>query len=399
MNTDALVSVPGEATVLMNAPLPLPPPADKSRPPLVGEATVTTSRPKPGAARDRSRPLVPSAPESTASAAAPVSRPAKPGIPAALIVGGGLVAVLVAAGALAFVLWKNRGATQTEPSAAPTAEAVAPETTPSALAPMPKGFLRIETQPAGALVLVNGQSKGPAPLEFGDLPLGAYEVKVELKGYEPRIQALNLTEAEPRVDLKLALNRVGPVQVAAEVVSNPAGANVVIDGVNAGVTPLSGHRLKPGAHQVEVTKEGFEPWTGTLNAQAGKPARLDAQLKAAAKATPPPTPGPEAVDPAKVYANSTSDKDAPVDVIAKKTSGPSVSYAPRLRTGESVSVTLSFIVDEQGEVSDIRVMESGGKQLDDAAVQAVQKWKYTPATKQGIKVKVRHSFRQTYRAG
>jgi TonB family protein len=47
----------------------------------------------------------------------------------------------------------------------------------------------------------------------------------------------------------------------------------------------------------------------------------------------------------------------------------------------------------------VKVVESGGKQLDEAAVAAVQKWKYSPATKQGVKVKVRHTFRQTYRAG
>jgi TonB family protein len=320
-------------------------------------------------------------------------------MPAALVIGGGLFALLAAVAVLGLVLFRNRGAaTPGEPSATPVAEAT-PQAGPSALAPVPRGSLRIVSQPPGAIVLVNGETKGPAPLEFSDLPLGVYEVKAELKGYEPRVQALNLTEAEPRVEVSLALTRTGPVLVAAEVLSNPAGASVSIDGAPAGVTPLSGFKLKPGAHSLEIAKEGFEPWTGTLNAQAGKPARVEAQLKAAAKATPVPTPTAAAVNTALVYVNSTTDKDQPVDVVAKKTSGPSVNYTPRLRTGESISVTLSFIIDEEGEVSDIRVVESGGKQLDDAAVSAVQKWKYSPAQKQGTKVKVRHSFRQTYRAG
>jgi TonB family protein len=76
-----------------------------------------------------------------------------------------------------------------------------------------------------------------------------------------------------------------------------------------------------------------------------------------------------------------------------------VGFTPRLKSGESVSVTMTFIIDEEGTVSDVRVVESGGKQLDEAAVAAVLKWKYSPATKQGVKVKVRHTFRQTYRAG
>ena len=45
------------------------------------------------------------------------------------------------------------------------------------------------------------------------------------------------------------------------------------------------------------------------------------------------------------------------------------------------------------------VMESGGKILDDAVVSTVQKWKYAPAVKKGIKVKARHTVKQTFRAG
>jgi TonB family protein len=249
------------------------------------------------------------------------------------------------------------------------------------------------------MVQVNGETKGPTPLEFGDLPLGAYEVKIELKGYEPKFQALNLTEAEPRGEVKASLTRLAAALLPAELVSNPPGASVVIDGAKSGVTPLNGYKLKPGSHQVELDKEGFEPWTGTLTVQAGKPARLDVQLKAVVKATPVPTPTALAVDANRIYTNSTSDAEAPVDVIAKKLSGPSVGFAPRLKSGESISVTMTFIIDEEGAVSDVKVVESGGKQLDEAAVAAVQKWKYSPATKQGVKVKVRHTFRQTYRAG
>jgi TonB family protein len=382
MNASPLVSVPGEATVLMSVP-PTPPPA-------------SVARPKSGSPKDRTRPLVPD----TASAAAPVMKPARSGVPAGLIIGGGLAAVLVATAALGFVLWRSRGASSAEPTAAPTAEArVTTAPSPTAATAATRGSLRIESQPPGAIVQVNGQTKGPTPLEFGDLPLGTYEVKIELKGYEPKLQALNLTEAEPRGEVKAALNRLAAALLPADLVSNPEGASVLIDGARSGITPLSGFKLKPGSHQVELTKEGFEPWTGSLTVQAGKPARLEAQLKAMVKATPVPTPAALAVDANKIYTNSTSDAEAPVDVIAKKMSGPSVGFTPRLKSGESVSVTMTFIIDEEGTVSDVRVVESGGKQLDEAAVAAVLKWKYSPATKQGVKVKVRHTFRQTYRAG
>ncbi len=248
------------------------------------------------------------------------------------------------------------------------------------------------------MILVNGETKGPAPLEFTDLALGVYEVKVELKGYDAKAQSVTLTEAEPRAEVKMALARPAPAMGLADFTSTPSGASLTIDGARAGATPVLGYKLRPGTHAVEMAKEGFEPWASTVTVAVGAPAKVEAPLKAVVKATPPPTPAPETVDTEKVYTNTPSE----VDTVAKKTSGPSVSYpqnAPRLRSGDSVSVTVSFVIDEQGEVSDIKVLESGGKILDDAVTTTVQKWKYAPAVKKGIKVKARHTVKQTFRAG
>ena len=42
------------------------------------------------------------------------------------------------------------------------------------------------------------------------------------------------------------------------------------------------------------------------------------------------------------------------------------------------------------------VVESAGKLVDDVVVAAVKGWKYEPATKRGVKVKVETVFRQTF---
>ena len=55
-----------------------------------------------------------------------------------------------------------------------------------------------------------------------------------------------------------------------------------------------------------------------------------------------------------------------------------------------------FVVSESGEVSDIVVVESAGKVVDDVVVAAVRGWKFEPATKGGVRVKVETSFRQTF---
>jgi TonB family protein len=257
----------------------------------------------------------------------------------------------------------------------------------------------VATEPPGAKVTVNGEDKGAAPVELSALPAGTYAVRVELKGFEPREQTASLDPATPQAVLSLTLQRVAPTTGTVDILSTPFGAAVKIDGTVAGVTPVTGQRLKPGEHRVELTREGYEAYATTVAIEAGKRAKVDAQLVSIPKPTPTPTPPPaDTFDPDKTYQNTASDVDTP----AKKISGLSPTYpdrAPRLKSGESVSVAVDFVVTENGDVTDVRVIESAGKIIDDAVVQAIQKSKWSPAVKKGVKVKVRHSLRQTFRAG
>jgi protein TonB len=97
--------------------------------------------------------------------------------------------------------------------------------------------------------------------------------------------------------------------------------------------------------------------------------------------------------------NAASD----VDTVAKKLSGLSVSSpdnAPKMTSGDSVSVSVSFVVTENGEVTEPKVLESGGNRVvDEAVLAAIRSWKYAPAVKKGIKVKARVTLKQTFRAG
>ena len=99
------------------------------------------------------------------------------------------------------------------------------------------------------MVTVNGQSQGAAPLEVSGLAAGDYEVRVELRGHEAKVQKVTITAAEPRADLQLALSRTAPTGGTADFLSTPFGAAVVVDGAPLGQTPLLQHRLKPGPPQ------------------------------------------------------------------------------------------------------------------------------------------------------
>jgi len=85
-----------------------------------------------------------------------------------------------------------------------------------------------------------------------------------------------------------------------------------------------------------------------------------------------------------------------------KTTGKSAEYpkdAMQLKRGQRASVTCAFVVLESGDVTDVQIVESAGESVDNAVVSAYKSWKFTPGMKQGAKVKVRVTRRQTFLGG
>jgi TonB family protein len=251
----------------------------------------------------------------------------------------------------------------------------------------------VDSEPTGASVSVNGELRGVTPLTLESLALGEYEIKVDSKGYQPAIQKVTLADAQKQA-VHAVLTRAAPVTGSVDILSTPFGAVIVVDGAGVGQTPLAGYKVKPGSHRIEIVRPGYEPWSTNIKVVAGQSQRVDVNLKALPASVP--SPKAETVDVNKVY-------DAgDVDEKPRKLSGASPSYpdgAKRLKSGQSVSSRVSFVVTETGEVRDVNVMESGGKLVDDVVVGTVKTWKYAPGQKRGVKVKVQMTIKQTFQAG
>jgi serine/threonine protein kinase len=89
-----------------------------------------------------------------------------------------------------------------------------------------------------------------------------------------------------------------------------------------------------------------------------------------------------------------------VDVPPRRISGTSASYpdwGPRLGKGQQVSITASFVVNEAGDVTDIRVERGGG--VLEAVLLEISRWKYEPGRKAGQPVKVRVAWKHTFIGG
>jgi eukaryotic-like serine/threonine-protein kinase len=312
-----------------------------------------------------------------------------------VLAGAGLVFLL--AGSVAGLVWWQRSRVPAPAATLPPATLAtvppAPTTTLASAVPA-LGSLHVESSPAGASVLVNGEARGSTPLDIAELPFGSYELRVERKGFDPQIRTVGLSAEQPQARASVSLARALAPTASAEILSEPEGAAVTIDGRPAGRTPLRAATMKPGSHRLDLELEGHVRWSGVLDVVAGQKGRVDVRLQRAAQ--PVATPTPSLVDLARVY---RSDE---VDTAPRKVSGASPAYpsdAPRLKSGQRVSVMVQFVVTETGEIKDLKVVESGGAQLDEVVVAAVRTWKFQPAMKLGTRVKAQTVFKQTFLGG
>jgi TonB family protein len=319
----------------------------------------------------------------------------KPPSPRTILLAIG-ISFVVGAAALALLLRSGNGEAPVEtPPPAPPPVAVV------------NGSIHVTTNPQGARVLVDGVERGAAPLDV-DLALGRYQIRVESDGFLPEELSAELTEQAPRATLDVSLEPQPPAAPAApqpaylRIRSTPPGAQVSIDGQDLGKTPLDRVKVEPGQRAVRIVQDGYLPWEDSVRARAGRTQPVDAVLTERV-APAPDAPAPEEVkapEPPQVEVGALVERGEPGVVNPKCIRCPSVPYPDVARRSRQQGVVeLRFLIDENGDVHDPEVIESGGEVFDRAVMENVRAWKYEPATKHGVRVKMRWIQRFRFQQG
>ncbi|MFH0765028.1 MAG: PEGA domain-containing protein, partial [Calditrichota bacterium] len=130
-----------------------------------------------------------------------------------------------------------------------------------------KGGLNITTEPAGALVYLDGLvQEQVTPLAMSGLVAGSHEVEVVLDEYQPQMKVVQVTSGAPteaHFSLKIALSRL-------QISSEPLGAELILDGEKKGVTPVDLSKLEPGKHTVELSAPLYHPLRQDIVLRGGK---------------------------------------------------------------------------------------------------------------------------------
>lgn len=254
---------------------------------------------------------------------------------------------------------------------------------------VPEG-LRIETRPPGATVWLDGRAVGETPLSIKDVLPGPHQVRLSLEDHSPAELAFEVLEGSNPPPLRFVM----PALVApAEIYSDPTAAKVILDGKEIGLTPQK-LDLSPGAHEIRLERDGFAAAVKHVEVHPGVKlvvrTRLDPappEVLSMPAASPIPTP---------VVPGTLVIVDESVTPPRRVAGGPAPYPKDARRLNAQGTVEVEIIVDEKGIPRDAVVLRSAGAVLDEAVIEAVYKFRYTPAVKDGVPVKVRQTYSQKF---
>jgi hypothetical protein len=132
------------------------------------------------------------------------------------------------------------------------------------------GTLVVQTNPTGATVDVDGQPRGVTPLSLSLSP-GRHTLKLANEG---NVRSMPITivagsQVSQLIELPRAASLLGELQVR----TDPAGAQVTVDGHPYGKSPLTVEGLSPGVHAVVLENE-LGAMTQEVKIEAGTTASL-----------------------------------------------------------------------------------------------------------------------------
>ncbi len=138
-----------------------------------------------------------------------------------------------------------------------------------------KGLLLLTSEPSECDISLDGYSLGRTPRLIASLDAkNVYSLVVQKPGYQPRSVEVKFNGRSPLVKHETLIIDSGVI----EVTSDPEGADVVVNGLSRGVTPLTVSNVPKGRATVTIGKKGFDSTTRELSVTPGERQSLFVKL-------------------------------------------------------------------------------------------------------------------------
>jgi len=149
-----------------------------------------------------------------------------------------------------------------------------PQSAPTARLDLVDGKLALASDPSGARVTVDGVYQGETPLELHLEPGEVHELEVSRIGFQSQFHRAQL---QPGNQQQLHVELV-PILGEVEIVSDPPDALLYINGEARGLA-AGVHRLMVVPQELEVRKEGYQPFRTTITPRQGFPQSIEVMLR------------------------------------------------------------------------------------------------------------------------
>ena len=137
------------------------------------------------------------------------------------------------------------------------------------------GSISINSEPAKAMIFLDGKNVGITAETITNLTPGKYTVEVKLDGYGTWHQVVDVEPDKETVLMAALQLKTGSVLVE----SKPSKAMICLDGEEVGITPDTLWYIIPGRHEVIVGMDGYEVWSEIVDVEEDKQKALMAVLK------------------------------------------------------------------------------------------------------------------------
>ena len=127
------------------------------------------------------------------------------------------------------------------------------------------GIIEVTSEPAGAEVLVNGQSRGRTPATVREVPKGRATVVLRKSGFGEESRELAVVAGESQTLFIRLTGLPGTMSLT----SVPDGARFYVNDKPQGKGPVTLSGLEPGTYVIRAEKEGFATATKTVELANG----------------------------------------------------------------------------------------------------------------------------------
>jgi len=139
------------------------------------------------------------------------------------------------------------------------------------------GSISVKSKPSAAKILIDGREAGTTPETINDIECGDHVVKLIMDGYGDWSENVEVIPNKMSSMTAVLQEMAGSVSI----MSKPSKAMILIDGNEVGTTPMNVGDLSHGTHIVNISMDGYNAWSQSVEINAKQKAELSAVLQEA----------------------------------------------------------------------------------------------------------------------